>query len=125
MTARVLLVLALVCGLRAAHAIDMRTVPPMHSEKVAADVKLKGRELEAMEVALRQFRVAQFSTSGDLKHFTVELRREPGKLFVSFYPEYHEPSQQALPARNKYGTYITYAVSLRTLKIIGYTFERD
>ncbi|HEY4282183.1 MAG TPA: hypothetical protein VGM62_03895 [Chthoniobacterales bacterium] len=31
----------------------------------------------------------------------------------------------ALPARNKYGTYITYAASLRTLNIIGYTFEHD
>jgi hypothetical protein len=125
MTARILLVLTFVCGLRAAHAIDMRTVPPMHSEKIAADVQLKGRELEAIEVALRQFRVAKFSTSGDLKHFTIELRREPGKVFVSFYPEYHEASSHALPARNKYGTYITYAVSLRTLKTIGYTFERD
>ena len=125
MTARFLLLLALLCGPRAASAIDMRTVPPMHSEKIAADVELKGRELEAMEVALRQFRIAKFSTSGDLKHFTIELRREPGKLFVSFYPEYHEASSRALPARNKYGTYITYAVSLRTLKIIGYTFERD
>ena len=125
MTARILLVLTFVCGLRAAHAIDMRTVPPMHSEKIAADVQLKGRELEAIEVALRQFRVAKFSTSGDLKHFTIELRREPGKVFVSFYPEYHEASSHALPARNKYGTYITYAASLRTLKIIGYTFERD
>jgi hypothetical protein len=36
----------------------------MHSEKIAADVKLKGRELEAMEVALRQFRVAQFHQFG-------------------------------------------------------------
>ncbi|HEX3420195.1 MAG TPA: hypothetical protein VHT01_03100, partial [Candidatus Udaeobacter sp.] len=72
MTARLLLFLALVCGLRPAHAIDMRTVPPMHSEKIAADVELKGRELEAMEVALRQFRIAKFSTSGDLKHFTIE-----------------------------------------------------
>ena len=47
----------------------------MHSEKIAADVELKGRELEAVEVALRQFRIAKFSTSGDLKHFTIELRR--------------------------------------------------
>ena|SRR3954463_7140981 len=125
MTSRIILSIALTFMSVSVRAIDMRTVPPMHSDKISADVELKGRELEAMEVALRQFRVAKFSTSGDLKHFTIELRREPGKLFVSFYPEYHEASSHALPARNKYGTYITYAVSLRTLKIIGYTFERD
>lgn len=84
---RPLVLLAFACGLPPAHATDMRTVPPMHSEKIAADVELKGRELESVEVALRQFRIAKFSTSGDLKHFTIELRREPGKLFVSFYPD--------------------------------------
>jgi hypothetical protein len=94
MTARIIVATALVCIAPGLLAIDMRTVPAMHSDKIAADVKLKGRELEAMEVALRQFREAQFSTSGDLRHFTIELRREPGKLFVSFYPEYHEPSQR-------------------------------
>ena len=41
---------------------------------------LEGVELEAMEVALRQFREDHFSTSGDLKHFTIQLTREPGKL---------------------------------------------
>jgi hypothetical protein len=107
------------------HAVDLNKLPPMHY-KMHADVELKGREVEAIEVALRQFRENHYSTSGDLKRFTVELQRESGgRLAVSFFPELHEPSQHALPARNKYGTYITYFVSLRTLKIVGRTWERD
>jgi hypothetical protein len=77
------------------HAEDMRKVPPMTYEG-SADVELKGRELEAIEVTLRQFHKAQFSTSGDLRHFTTELRRRGGNLAVSFFPEYDEASSHAL-----------------------------
>ena len=108
-----------------AQALDITTLPPMNEKKLSGDIVLKGREVEALEVALRQFRADRFSTSGDLKHFTVEFYREPGKLFVAFLPDHHMPSQRATPARNKYGTFIHYAVSLRTLKIIGFHFERD
>lgn len=126
MTTRIFLLIALTYALGSAQAVDLNTLPPMNEkDKFSPDVELKGREFEAMEVALRQFRENRFSTSGDLKHFSIQLIREPGKLFVSFYPEYHEASSRGLPGRNKYGTYITYAVSLRTLKIIGYHFERD
>lgn len=125
MTSRTLILAALALALSSAYAIDISKLPPMVPKKISADLELKGREIEAIEVALRQFREDRFSTSGDLKHFTVELHREPGKLFVSFYPEYHPASQRSLPGRNKYGTFITYAVSLRSLKIVGYTFERD
>jgi hypothetical protein len=123
MTLRILVLLTVACGIITARAVDLRSLPPMNETKVSPDVELKGRELEAIEVALRQFRENRYSTSGDLKHFTVELRREGSKLFVSFFPKYHEASSNG--GRNKYGTYITYAVSLRTLKIIGYHFERD
>ena len=125
MTTRILLVLVLACSIAVARAVDLRTLPPMNETKMSPDVELKGREVEAIEVALHQFRENRYSTSGDLKHFTVELRREGSKLFVSFFPEMHEPSHRITPAQNKYGTFITYAVSLRTLKIIGYHYERD
>ncbi len=124
MTARFLFIAAFALSVATTRAVDLNKIPPMNETKMSPDVELKGRELEAIEVALRQFREDHFSKSGDLKHFTIELRRESGKLFVSFLPEYHEPTAP-LPARNRYGTYITYAVSLRTLKIIGWHFERD
>jgi len=125
MTTRILVVIALTCSLASARAVDLNKLPPMQY-KMRADVELNGREVEAIEVVLQQFRENHYSTSGDLKHFTVELRRESGgRLAVSFFPELHEPNQHALPARNKYGTYITYFVSLRTLKIVRFTWERD
>jgi hypothetical protein len=125
MTTRVLLIIAFALAVVTTRAVDLNKLPPMNETKMSPDVELKGRQVEAMEVALRQFRENHFSKTGDLKHFTVELRREGSKLFVSFFPEMHLPSHRITPAENKYGTYITYAVSLRTLKIIGYHFERD
>jgi hypothetical protein len=125
MTARTLILVCLAFTLRLVCAVDLEKLPPMNETKMSPDVELKGREVEAIEVALRQFRENRLSKSGDLKHFTVELRKEGSKLFVSFFPEMHLPSHRITPAENKYGTYITYAVSLRTLKIIGYHFERD
>ncbi len=124
MTPRILVLVGVAFSLTSAHAVDLNKLPPMNEKHFSADVELKGRELEALEVALRQFRENRFSKSGDLKHFTIELRRETGKLCVSLSPEYHQPTSP-LPARNKYSTYVTYAVSLRTLKIVGYHFERD
>ena len=125
MTARSLAILAFALTAAVSHAVDITKLPPMNNEGRPADVELKGREVAAIDVALRQFREDRFSTSGDLKHFTVELHRHPGKLAVSFFPEYHPPSQRGLPGRNKHGTYITYFVSLRTFKVVGYTFQRD
>src|SRR5437879_3231189 len=110
MTARIVFAVAFACTLTTTRAVDMRNVPPMIYEG-PADIELKGRELEAIEVALRQFRQAHFSSSGDLKHFTIELRRRGGKLAISFFPEYDEHSRRALPGRNKYGTFVTYFVS--------------
>ena len=125
MTARILVLFAIAVSLATAGAVDLRKLPPMNETKFPPDFEFRGRELEAMEVALRQFREDRFSTSGDLKHFSILLTREPGKLFVTFGPDTHDRSHRTTPARNKYGTWITYAISLRTLKVIGYHFERD
>jgi hypothetical protein len=125
MTPRIVILIAFACVVGSARAVDLNKLPPMNETKLGHDVELKGRELEAMEVALRQFRQDRFSTSGDLKHFEIWLTREPGKLFVSFLPDDDEKTHKITPARNKYGMFITYAVSLRTLKVIGYHFSRD
>jgi hypothetical protein len=125
MTTRILFLIAFSVAATHASAVDLEKFPPMNETKLSPDVEFRGRELEAMEVALRQFREDHFSTSGDLKHFTVQVTREPGKLFVTFGPDMDERTHRITPARNKYGTWITYAVSLRSLKIIGYHYERD
>ena len=63
------------------------------------DVELKGCQLEAVEIALRQFRLGQFSTTGDLKHFTIELRRRSGKLAASFFPNTTSAGTRGLRGR--------------------------
>jgi hypothetical protein len=124
MTTRILILLCLAFAFQQAYAVDLEKLPPMNETKHPADVELTGREIEAIEVALRQFRQDRFSKSGDLKHFSIQLTREPGKLFVAFLPDI-EPNDRTTGGSTKYGTFIHYAVSLRTLKIIGYHFERD
>ena len=105
MISRILLLFTLTAVSASAQLVNLNKLQAMAPKKVSSDVKFKGRELVAIEVALAQFRHDRFSTSGDLEHFDIELWREPGKLFVSFYPQYHEASSRALPARNKYGTH--------------------
>ena len=125
MTARVLVLVFLAVSLQSVRAVDLDKLPPMNETKRPADLGLKGREVEAIDVAFRQFRQDHFSISGDLKHFTMEIAREHGKLFIDFLPDIDERRYRITPTRNKYGTLIHYAVSLRTLKIVGYRFERD
>lgn len=83
--------------------------------------KLSGRDVEAIDVALNQFSENHFSSSGNLKHFTVELRRLAEKLAVSFFPEYDERSSRGLPGRNKYGAYTRSLSVSEILEICGYT----
>jgi len=122
MTLRVLVLFAVVAKLAAAQAVDIDKLPPM-AYQGNADVELKGRELQAIEVAFQQFRHDQ--RANDVKNFTVELRRRSGKLLISFFPKSDEASHHIKPAWNKYGTYITYFVSLHSLKVVGYTYEAD
>jgi hypothetical protein len=125
MKSRLIILIAFACCIATVRAVDIYKLPPMDDFEWPKIVELKGRDVEAMDVALQQFRENNFSSSGDLKHFTIEVRRHRDKLAVAFTPESDEPSHRITPARNKYGTWITYFVSLRTLKIVGYHFERD
>ena len=125
MTARIVALILLAVALQSVHAVDLDKLAPMNETKRPADLELNGRELEAIDVAFRQFRQDHFSISGDLKHFTIQIKREPDKLFIDFLPATDERSLRIARARNKYGALIHYAVSLRTLKIVGYRFERE
>jgi hypothetical protein len=125
MTSRIVTFIAFAIAAAQASAVDITKLPPMDEHGWPLVIELRGRHLEALDIALHQFREDRFSTSGDLKHFTVEVRRSGDRLAVGFLPEHHIASSRSLPGRNKYGTFITYFVSLRTLKIIGFHFERD
>jgi hypothetical protein len=125
MTSRVLAILALSTALASASWIDITKLPPMENYGWKQVIELRGRHLEALDTALHQFRGDGFSTSGDLQHFSVTLQQRGDIVAIAFAPEYHEASSKGLPGRNKFGTYITYFVSVRTLKLVGFHFERD
>jgi hypothetical protein len=125
MTSRVLAILALSTSLVSASWIDITKLPPMDNYGWKRVIELRGRHLEALDTALHQFRADHFSTSGDLKRFTITVQQRGDIIAIAFAPDYHEASSKGLPGRNKFGTYITYFVSLRTLKLVGFHFERD
>ena len=99
MTARIVTITAIALALSSAQAVDINKLPPMDDYGWKEAGKLNGRDVEAVDAALRQFREDHFSTSGDLKHFTVELRRHGDTLAVAFFPEYIE--RHLIHAREK------------------------
>ena len=123
MTARVLLLIAFALTSTAAVPPELQNLPDSYDWPKVTEIR--GRYVEAIDAALSEFRRERFSTSGDLKHFTVELHRYKDIVTVAFLPEYDERSTKSTPARNKYGTYVHYFVSLRTLKVLAHHFERD
>jgi hypothetical protein len=125
MTARILTFATLVISALSAVAIDITKLPSMDNYGWKQVIEMRGRRLEALDIALHQFREDRFSTSGDLKHFTITVQQRGDTLAIAFAPEYHEASSRGVPGRNKFGTYITYFVSLRTLKLVAFQFERD
>jgi hypothetical protein len=126
MTTRAFIItLALTFTITATEAVDLNKLPSMDDWDWPKVAELKGRDLEAVEVALRQFRENHFSRSGDLRHFTIEVKRRGDKIAVAFAPDLDERSHRITPAENKYGVWVTYFVSLRTMRIVAYHFERD
>lgn len=125
MTKRVLAVGVLSMTALSAWAIDITKLSAMDNYGWKQVAEIRGRHIEAIDTALRQFREDRFSTSGDLKHFTVTVQQRGDTLAIAFAPKYDEASRPGLPGRNKFGTYITYFVSLHTLKLVGFHFERD
>ena len=54
MTESVLVLVFLAVALHSVRAVDLDKLPPMNDTKYPADLELKGRELEAIDVALRR-----------------------------------------------------------------------
>ena len=73
MTKRVLAVGVLSMIALSAWAIDITKLPAMDNYGWKQVVELRGRHLEAIDTALHQFREDRFSTSGDLKRFSVTV----------------------------------------------------
>ena len=92
----------------------------------AETIELTGREVEAVSVAVAAFKRSRYSTSGDLRHFTVELDRHGKELEVTFVPNIPRlrPDEAGTGGSNIYGHEVHYFVALKSLKIIRMHFAR-
>jgi hypothetical protein len=101
MTARILTFTIFVVTVLSAAAIDITKLPSMDNYGWKQVMEMRGRHLEALDTALQQFREDRYSTSGDLRHFTITVQQRGDTLAIAFSPEYHEASSKGLPGRNK------------------------
>ena len=93
----------------------------------AGPVELRGAELEAFTVALRDFRQHRFSASNDLSHYKITFERQRGAVEIVFLPDQPEryaPGEAGTGSGTKYGECITYLVSLKRPHILRRTFAR-
>jgi hypothetical protein len=97
--------------------------------------RLTGKEAEAVALAVGDFKKNQGSTYkgkpvyGDLKHYSVELRREGNNIEVVFGPDFgpEDRGPDGLPTvggATQYGWEVDYSISLEPLKILRRDFAR-
>jgi hypothetical protein len=94
----------------------------------AAELReLRGREAQAIAVAVTAFKRGPYSPSHDLVHFAVELERKGQQLEVTFIPDDpHGPSPTYVGTGGSttYGQEVSFYVSLRSLKIVRWHLAR-
>jgi hypothetical protein len=96
-------------------------------------IEMAGWHAEAVAVALQEFRKHQGTKTdagepvyGNLRHYTVVLRRIPEGVEVYFEPESgpKDMKEHTLGGRGQYGIEVSYEVRKRDLKIIKTNFAR-
>lgn len=95
--------------------------------------QLTGREAEAVGIAVREFQKHKGTKTdtgepvyGDLKHYTVSVKRREAVVEIGFAPELG-PKDKRHPVaggRTQYGIETYYEISLETLKVLRQTFAR-
>jgi hypothetical protein len=93
---------------------------------------LLGREAEAIAVAVGDFHKNQGKTIdgsimfGDLRHYTVELKRHGKEVEIIFIPDMPplKSNEAGTGGGTIYGCEVHYFVSLQTLKIMRFHFSR-
>jgi hypothetical protein len=107
---------------------------PLLSGYAADELKLTGREAQAVALAVETFQAGHRKKPkfyGDLKHYTVSIKRKVRNLDVVFIPD-PSPRPANLPKDRPYiefgptiyGTGVSYLVSLDRMKILEETFGR-
>jgi hypothetical protein len=107
---------------------------PFLSGYAADERKLTGREAEAVALALNTFKAAHRKSPkfyGDLKHYSVSVEREGGKVDVAFVPDPSPippniPKDQwlSIGGGTAYGNVVHYIISLEHMKILDEVYER-
>jgi len=110
-------------GFSAAAIVSFYTGTLAHGDTV----KLSGREAEAVSLATRDFIAKHYSTSRDLRHYTVEIERQGKTLEIVFLPDEPRPlrpNEAGTGSGTAYGLCVTYVASLNPPKIIRFYFAR-
>jgi hypothetical protein len=98
-----------------------------HAAAAIDKTALSGREVSAITVAAAAFRTGHYSTSGDMKHFSVELERHGDELEVTFVPDEppgRRPNHAETGGSTIYGQEVHFYISLRSLKIVRWHLAR-
>ncbi|HEV2045999.1 MAG TPA: hypothetical protein VGQ95_05315 [Chthoniobacterales bacterium] len=103
-----------------------------HCYVAAAATPITGKEAEAIALAVKVFKSKQGTTYegwpvyGDLRHYTVELKRHAGHFDVIFVPDqpHFKPNEAGPGGGTKYGWEVHYVLSLTPLKIIEEHYAR-
>lgn len=102
-------------------------VAAAHAVAAVPTITLSGREVSAITVAAAAFKAGHYSPSGDMKHFSVELKRHGNVLEVAFVPDEppgRRPNHADTGGSTIYGQTVHFYISLRSLKIVRWHLAR-
>jgi len=93
------------------------------SPKIGDPIHLTGHELEAVAVAIADFKKHKYSVSGDLMHYNVEIQRHANEIEVTFVSD-SGPNGPETGGGSVYGVDVHYSVAIDPVKIIRVHFYR-
>ena len=89
-------------------------------------IRLIGREPEALALAVSDFKKKHVSISGDLRHYTVDLKRHGKELEIVFAPDQSRlgPNEAGTGGGTAYGLEVSYFISLDRIEIVRFYLAR-
>jgi hypothetical protein len=87
------------------------------------DIVLSGREATGVQLAVSDFLLHRYSTSGNLTRYSVRVARVHKQLEVTFVPD-TDPRGPYPGGRTAYGPEVTYHVSLHPPRILNHLFAQ-
>jgi|ERR1051326_6688634 hypothetical protein len=97
--------------------------PDAPSAKIGEPIHLTGHELEAVAVAIADFKKKKYSVSGDLMHYTIDIQRHANEIEVTFISD-PGPNGPEVGGGSVYGLDVHYSVATDPVKINRVHFYR-